>query len=369
MKRHKIYTLTCTWASSYGAVLQAYGLVKMLQNVGNDVKVLNYQPAWGLYRNSSLKKIFLPLFDLKERVLGHYYLDFMHEQNIITPKIYRTNEELFGANLQASAFIVGSDQVWNCTKYYNGKDNAMFLDFAQSNQKRISYAASLAMQNVPDEQVSRYKSLLGKFDAISVREKTGAKALTAIGVKDVEVVIDPVYLVSQNEWSILAERSKRRFSGKRYLLIVCLEHRDELYQYAKKKADMLGVELYAFKGGIRFWEKNPLVNKTFWNISVYDYLNIIKNAEAVVADSFHAMSFSLIFGRDIDIIPRNDQGNSRMVDLLNELGIIDRVTSADVVLEESIDFVKVNDAIQTQVSAAQKFLVKALNGSSSGRHG
>ena len=352
----KVFTVTCTWAPSYGAVLQAYALARAVQDFGFETKVLNYQPEWA-HPGGLTQRI---VSSLKETLFDHQYLTFLHEEGIVTRQTYRSGSEIRNARLDADAFIVGSDQVWNCTKYYNGKDDAMFLDFAVPGQKRIAYAASLAMPDVPSDQADRYKKLLDKFDAISVRERTGEAALQAIGVNNIDTVIDPVYLVSQSEWSKLAEKSTINVQDDEYMVIVCLEDRDEIYEYARRKADALGLKLYSFSGGIRGWQKHTVVDKNLWNISVYDYLHIMRNARAVVADSFHAMSFSLIFNVDVDIIPRNDKGNSRMVDLLNELGIADRITDSDAMLIASIDYDLVNARIASKIGSATSFLRTSL---------
>lgn len=356
----EVYTLTCTWAASYGAVLQAYALSKKINDLGWRAKIINYQPNY--YGVGSMARILAPLYRLKRYIFDQLYLDFLRESGMITGGTYNNIGDLKRSNLSASAFIVGSDQVWNCIKYYNGKDDAMFLDFIKPSEKRVSYAASLAMPEVPGDQADRYKKMLSKFHAISVREKTGAEALAKIGIKKTEVVIDPVYLLDQKDWSELARKSIKDFSKEKYVLIICLEERDNIYEYARKKADMLGVKLYSLQGGVKVFKKHEDVDKSFKDISVYDYLNIVENAEAVIADSFHAMSFSLIFNRDVDIIPRDDKGNSRMVDLLSDLKIAERITTSDRVLTEKIDFTIVNQRIAEKVAHATEFLKDSIGG-------
>lgn len=360
MKENKVYTLTCTWASSYGAVLQAYALASKLNEIGYEARIINYQPRYAQPTKST--GILRPLYLLKDALFNRGYMQFLYDSRLITEDIYRSVDDLSQANLSALAFVVGSDQVWNSTKYFNGRDNAMFLSHAKGRTKRISYAASLAMQEIPKDQVDRYKSMLDRFTAVSVREQSGADVLTKIGVKDVKAVIDPVYLVSMNNWKKLANRSTKDFSKEKYLLVICLEERTAVYEYARKKADLLGVKLYSFRGGLKGLGKRAGLDRDFWNLSVYDYLNIVKNAEAVVADSFHAMSFSLIFNRDIDIIPRNDGGNSRMIDLLTQLEIPERVVHSDEVILERIDFEKVKALIELKSGLAVRFLEDAISG-------
>jgi hypothetical protein len=338
--------------------LQAYALAKKINELGWRAKIINYQPNY--YGTGPSKGVLTPLYAAKTRIIERLYLNFLRNSGMLTEDSYSDIESLKRARLSGLAFIVGSDQVWNSTKYYNGKDDAMFLDFANPSTKRISYAASLAMPEVPEEQASRYRKMLDKFYAISVREKTGAEALARIGIKDTVTVIDPVYLIDASDWKELAKKSKRNFSKEKYVLIICLDERESIYEYARKKADMLGVKLFSFRGGANVFKKHSLVDKTFWNISVYDYLSIVRNADSVVADSFHALSFALIFNRNIDILTRDDKGNSRMIDLLTDLKISERVTVPDKIITSEIDFTSVNQRIAKEVAHSTDFLISAL---------
>lgn len=351
MNSKRIYTLTCTWAESYGAVLQAYALAQAIDDLGFDAQIINYQPGYDLIRRS--RRVLRPIYRPK-------FLDFLRESGLLTRSVYRDLGELKAADLPADALVVGSDQVWNCDKYFNGRDDAMFLEFARRGAKRVSYAASLSMAEVPPDQAERYKRLLDKFDAVSVREATGAKALSRLGIEDPRVMVDPVYLLDREHWGSLASKGARDFSTVGYVLVVCLEQRDAVYEYARAEADRRGVPLYSLTHGPRAFKKHARVDKNLREPSVYDYLGAISGADAVITDSFHAMSFSLIFNRDVKVVPRGDGGNSRMLDLLEDLGISDRVLSTAPASDERVDFTRVNRSIEDKAEGANDFLLAAL---------
>lgn len=356
----RVYTLTCTWAESYGAVLQAYALAKAIEDLGFEAQIINYQPSYDLIRRSrrALRPIYRPKF-----------MDFLRDSGLLTKSRYRDLRELKAADLSADAIVVGSDQVWNCDKYFNGKDDAMFLEFARTRTRRVSYAASLSMSEVPADQVARYKRLLDRFDAISVREATGARALSKLGIEDAQVMVDPVYLLDKEQWGRLASNGKKDFTKEKYALVVCLEQRDAVYEHARKEADRLGLPLYSLSHGPRAFKKHARVHKNFRELTVCDYLGIIRDAETVITDSFHAMSFSLIFNRSVNVVPRGDGGNSRMLDLLEDLGIADRVLSTAPASDKHLDFAKVNRSIKAKVEAADVFLTTALAGARDGGRG
>lgn len=353
MNNKKVYTLTCTWAQSYGAVLQAFALAKTINNLGWKAEVINYQPG---YDPVSRRRMLLP------SMFRPAFMEFLRDSEMLTAKAYRDCHELANAGLSADVFVVGSDQVWNCTTYGNGNDDAMFLDFASPSARRVSYAASLSMPEVPPMQSDRYKRLLDRFDAISVREASGAKALQNIDVFGARVVIDPVYLVDSGEWADLAGRSTRPAAQDKYVLVVGLERREAIYEYARTVADRMGVELHSLTSGPRAFKKPKGVDRNCRNVSVYDYLNIVRGAEAVVTDSFHAMSFALIFNRDVTVLPRGDGGNSRMVDLLSDLGLADRIATSSAVNDGGIDFEAVNQLLKSKVDDAKDYLKTSLAG-------
>ena len=51
------------------------------------------------------------------------------------------------------------------------------LSFVPDGIKKVSYAASIGLNDIPDSLAPRYGELLGRFDNISVRERAGAELL------------------------------------------------------------------------------------------------------------------------------------------------------------------------------------------------
>jgi hypothetical protein len=123
---------------------------------------------------------------------------------------------------------------------------------------------------------------------------------------------------------------------------------------------MLGVKLFVIQASKNLFENNKYADKTFNNVSIYDYLKLISGAANIITDSFHAMSFSLIFNQDVDILMRNDNGNSRMSDLLGDLGLLDRITTPNELITDTVDYEKVNQQIAKKVLFSRRFLNKAL---------
>lgn len=355
------YTITCHRPLNYGAALQAYALNAKLRSYGLDAKVIDYQPAYYYASNKGLLVRFLRVFlRAPEWMLGRRrFGNFLRKYVPMSPKAYRTIEDLRSDVPVADVYIAGSDQIWNCLDLENGKDDTFFLTFAPAGSKKISYAASLAMPEIPADQVERYRKNLSSFDAISVREKTGRRLLTEAGVADVHTVVDPVFLLSRQDWEQLAAEDSYKPSEK-YVLVYSFNRNKKLHRYARNLAKSLGAQVYSINTTIEDFFLDT--DKYFWNATPNTFVNLIRNAEAVVTNSFHGTSFSIIFNKQFHLFSKKDKANSRMHDLLDELGLLDRFVKSEDLIEESIDYETVNGIVAIKRKASEDFLLKSLRG-------
>ena len=97
------------------------------------------------------------------------------------------------------------------------RSKIFFGDFEFSG-KRISYAASFGDSiEVAKQNADYIKKMLKKFDAISVREKTGNDFLSEYGISN-DLVVDPTLLLKANEWNKLCKKSTFNKIPKKYIL-------------------------------------------------------------------------------------------------------------------------------------------------------
>ncbi|NMC40997.1 MAG: polysaccharide pyruvyl transferase family protein [Bacteroidales bacterium] len=54
--RKKIMTITCHDVYNFGASLQAYALMRYLQDLGNEVEIVDYKPDYMVYRVTGIGK-------------------------------------------------------------------------------------------------------------------------------------------------------------------------------------------------------------------------------------------------------------------------------------------------------------------------
>ena len=157
-----IKTITCHDVYNYGATLQAFALMKYLDNLGHEVEIIDYKPdyldkRYKLFtvspqykRNIFLAFIYL-LLKIPIRYLNRsrkYAFDrFTRSYLKITPQRYKCYAELKENPPYADIYFAGSDQIWN-TLYANGKDPAFYLDFTPKNSTKASYAASFGTDKI-----------------------------------------------------------------------------------------------------------------------------------------------------------------------------------------------------------------------------
>lgn len=340
-----IKIVTCHYAYNYGAVLQTYALCKVLNDNGNTAKVINYRPWYYKGSTKTTNKLKLVLRKVIRIPDNHksekVFYGFLKKYVPMTAE-YKSYEEIKRFESEADLFIAGSDQIWNFN-LPNGNDDVFYLRFVQKG-KKSSYAASLGMDSLTNEQLTTLKEKLKDFDYVSLREKSAKDILEGVGLQNIQVVSDPVYLLGRDEWNSISKKPDHMPSEK-YILIYAFNRQKEIFDFGKKLAQKYGFKALSVN---TFWE--DVINKTdhyFWNCKPEEFLYLVSHAACVVTNSFHGLSFSMIFNRPVILFEKNDKGNSRMNDLIDVLGaytVKDKTVREQVVIPQ-IDFNSINKSI------------------------
>ena len=361
----KIGILTYHRAYSYGAKLQAYALATYLTSIGFEAEVIDYgnigEEKLRKIGTKSLKDFIVTTLcyiasSIAEPQRIRHFDEFM---DIIphSPKHY-DKANIAEANDKYDYFITGSDQVWN--PKYNEGDLTYLLDFIKDNKKIFSYAASFGVSQLPDDILQVYKPLLKRFNKILIREVTGKTLLhTQLGL-DSQVVLDPTFLLSRSQWEKMANYplSKQQKYILSFQIINRDVHYDAMLDYLHRK---LGYEVIELKDSFRYkpW-KWPIYAKA----GPKEFLGLIKNAEMVVTNSFHATVFSILFHRSF-FCSRNSFGfNSRMENLTGGLGLADRMFDSSTFLHSISDtdvvYEKVDEILEAKISATKQIIEKTF---------
>ena len=316
----EINIITCHWPINYGAVLQAYALQKYIANLGYDVKIIDYIPPYA--SNHGIKgsiRLLLRWYDLlKGRIsFNHFQRKYLNlticMKGVIDPGIDDDNK----------LFIAGSDQIWNPI-LENGKDDNYFLGCVKKGIK-TSYAASLGVGKIPDECLAYYKRMLQDFKMISVREQSGKdEIMNRVGIKNVECVVDPVFLLGRDQWKAVCDESCK---GEDYILVYAFRRDVQIYHYAKRLAKERKCKVVAISNSL-IDVKNGM-DKFYWNPAPDTFVSLFMNAKEVVTNSFHGFSFSIIFKKPMHIFELNSPGNERLLYLAKRFGLGDRLLKND----------------------------------------
>lgn len=363
-----IKTITCHNVYNHGASLQEHALLTFLKTLGHEAETIRYKPPflsghfklWSISNPTFDKNIILRIIYLTLKLPKRLYnlkrkkqFDIFSNQFINAgEKLYRSNEELKNDLPPADAYICGSDQIWN-SFFENGKDPAFYLDFVPNDKKKISYAASFAIDNLEEDLKPFVKQQVSTIDHVSVRESSGKKILEELDITDVTHVLDPVFLLSSSYWSAFEEQ---RLIKEEYLFIYDFDSNLSIKNTALAFKKKYNVKIITVNENIKYADKN------YFYYGPNAFISLVKNASFVISNSFHAVAFSFIFQKKFLVYNRGYKINTRMRDLLDSLncGHLLIEGTYDVEKEIDIDYNLVNEKLESLKSTSANFLINAL---------
>lgn len=362
----KIKTITCHDVYNYGASLQAYALMFYLKQLGHEVEIINYKPDYlsnhyklrvtnPIYEKPIIKQLYLLaklipyLRSLKRKKL---FDTFKHDFLKITPIRYTSNNELKANLPEADLYIAGSDQIWN-TLLMNGKDPAFYLDFVPDSKIKASYAASMATSEIAPGFEDFVRSEVLKLNYIGVRERSAARILNKLGIKDVHVVCDPVFLLTSKQWENLIDVHHPIYTEP-YILVYDFDRSQSIYDiscFLARSKDLRIIPIGMTKFGKRAdksLETGPI-----------EFLNLIYHARYVISNSFHATAFALLFQKEFYVVKRKESLNERMIDLLTDLDLATRlVSSVSDLGKNNIDYPHVQNLLNNIIQTSRDYITQ-----------
>lgn len=367
----KIGIITYHSAHNYGAVLQAYALQEYLLKKGHDVQIINYKikEIENFYRlvkfkkskhksinvaRKGIKTLKLHLFERQKLTRKKKFDDFINNNmNLTIP--CKTLAELRNADFDFDLMIAGSDQIWN-RKHTKGLKPAYFLDFGKKDAKRISYAASIGEDFIAEEDELVFQRYLKNLDMISVREHKAIDLIQHLTPKKIEEVVDPTQLLEKEDYEKIKEDPK---INKDYILVHKMGNPEEIIKVAKKVSEELNLPIVHNMDKGTF--KNEIALSKY--MSPGEFLGCIENAKFVITSSFHATSFSLIYGKPFITMPFVGRA-SRMINLLKNLDLfnhyvenVDELKDLDSYNE---DYEDIHKRMRKQRKNSEDFLKRAI---------
>ena len=322
----KIGIITYHRAKNLGAMLQSYALQKTLEKYKGKCEIIDYRnekmeesyKVKKIWECKSLKeKIKNILFMKKNKAFEEVRKEFNEKVQTISTKKYNKNN-IKEANNDYDLFVTGSDQVWNVKLNYD--DENYFLNFAEDNNKKNSYAASFGTNKINEEQKEKICNQLKTFNKISVREEEGKNVVRELTGRNSELVLDPTLLLNKYEWENMI--NNERIEKEKYIFVYVIAYTPTLLEFARKLGKERNCKVICFHTSYQKYRGMKNLTK----VSPQDFLNYIKNAEAVVTSSFHGMCFSINLQKEFyyELDENKVNNNSRLKTLATTLNLEDR---------------------------------------------
>ena len=330
----RIAIITFHRAYNCGAMLQAWALKTVLERMGHSVKFLTRNelgripprsPLTARARTGSLFRrirsfVYRGLQTLMGKkigiVAGRYYDEF-RRRNL--PEIDCQDKDV--GNL-FDAIILGSDQVLN-PKLWGWNEHFLCRDIPR-NVLKIAYAASAGDKRLDDESLAIVRDALNGFDAVSTREP----------FDEFKTVLDPTMLLEVDDYARLTwpKMSRRR---RPYVYMYSCTNTDFELEVARKIARQMKLDLLiTHPWGAYFRRGIPEYSDKISPDMLLDY---IRNAECVIAGSFHATVLSLLHKkRFVTLRMQVDVEASRPMVFLSKLGIQDRIVNPETPISEIV---------------------------------
>lgn len=361
---------------NYGGQLQAYALTNFLNNKGFISEQIDFDrvSGGGFLRNKGIVFIKWPYSKKKEFILNHFQRWKSSKNNGTYSMQYENTIKKFNefisdiphtftynkSNIHQIGdvydfYITGSDQVWNmdyCTDEY-------FLDFVKNKNKCISYAASMQVLNLLETSKQKLYNQIKDYKAISVREVGAKNLIESVGIENVNIVCDPVMLLNRTQWDTVVQEPETK---KKYIFAYLIQReKKERSIECEELANKLGLELICITSP--GWENDlsSSIKQIPNGIGPREFLGLIKNAEYVITDSFHAIAFSIIFNKVFFSYGEDD----RKTTLLNFFGLSNQIVKKSGLQNafhyKYIDYFEINKKLSSYNKSSINYLEGALH--------
>ena len=371
---------------NYGGMLQAYATVAMLESRQVDYELIQYEKKRsisgviksiprllnGVLLNDKkeclAKKIGRmrhPEFNKNEAIRLEAFKRFRESHFRRLSQVFCGYDSLCQGAFRYSAVMSGSDQLWSPaglpTNYYN-------LMFVPDGIKKISYASSFGVSQIPWYQRKRTAEFLNRIDFISMREKRGSEIVKELTGKDVPTILDPVFNFDSKGWEKLIPIN-REFDEP-YIFAYFLGNSRSYRKAVETAAKEMGCKIVTLRHLDQYIEED----ERFGDYAPYDvgpdrFLNFLRGALYICTDSFHGMCFSIIHKKRFVVFNRYIEGrliskNSRIDTLCDALELHNRRYKSEYIFRKQlisdIDYEKIYQKLEILKKKTDAYLDSVL---------
>lgn len=361
---------------SHGSILQTYALKTCIERFGHNVTIIDRQTKVPFTR-----VIIRAIFNLKAKLKGNYKGPIFYRggrPKVIMKNLDRFVDKYLSKCMQTvysdqdlidiqkknkfDAFIVGSDQTWR--PKYVSNIYYYYLDFVKNKHvKRIAYAPSFGTDNweYSKEEELRCKQLVQKFDAVSVREKTAVILCKAHFNIETTWVLDPTMLLEKEDYEKIIKKDNDKNKTLAFSILDNSKTKEDIVDRVCKE-----LHLTPHRVNARDERQDACLQDRICP-GIDTWLSGIMNSSFVVADSFHATVFAIIFNKPFITIGNMNRGLSRFQSLLSSFDLNDRLITTpeeinEKLLKERIDWGRINYVMSEYRKTSIQFLQNNLVG-------
>jgi len=320
----KVGILTLHDSINYGALLQAYAMSRVYRSLGHEAVLIDrrrdrrgWKLKWELSALSPWRRLpwFLNATGIwHETLRRHRTLEFLRRRIGLTPYHFAAWRDA-PTDLGVDLVSVGSDQVWNATIHDP-------LDYLPGrippDVPAISYAASIGMREIPAALREPFREGVSRFRAVMVRERNAVDVLGELGVAATHVV-DPVVLAGREIWDDLI--GGRAGDSGRIVVYLLGVYLPPVIETLVELAEAEGLEIDFFVGrmvvepltghghprilkNLRLWRRFRRSPRLHLHLAdgPEAFVRAIASARAVVTSSYHALLFSVLYGRNVRFV-------------------------------------------------------------------
>lgn len=369
---------------NYGSFLQAFALKKILEDISQEeVSFVDFHTEHGIKDSAkesldALKKnkFKYQMLSISSKLLKiGVHNNLIHSQKVIDRvnlfefyDLYckRFEDEfwsILGLNksmnysTQLDVLVIGSDEVFNYVEAQKAGYSDELFGYNQNADSIISFAGSFGCTRYEDlkqnEYTQKLKDYFIKFNAISVRDRNSKGIIEHLIGKECAYHLDPVLHFDYSEYMPNLSHSRPYLAVYAYSGLA-EEYKEVIRSYAQKH----NLEILCFMG-----YQNGLGK--FMNVSPFELLAYMKDAECIVTTTFHGSVFSVKYNKRFCAIVQHRKGtgygnDEKLGDLLNRVNLskkmIDRPEQVEKELDDQIEYSFVNEYVSECVQDGIDYL-------------
>lgn len=308
----EIAALVCNDKLNYESTFQIYSMFEYWKNKGNQIQIIDYNLLDKKQKSFTLKR--------KNELL----YDFLDNNVILTSRRYTTLEQFEENPPLADKYIIA---------------NATYHELNIDTSKESYYAYGVRDVNLDQLNITKdkYKEISTLFDVKGT---------------DIPQVVDPMFLLSKEEWYDFALNSNIKVANDNYILLYSEVVTQDMLKYAKTLSENNNVKIYIVADKV---ESMFFKGKRLNNVLPYDLANLVLNAQEVITSCNDGIKLSIIFEKGLHIF--NDVENIEQIELINEYNLVNRIVdSTERVVTNHFNYSGTLEKIDGLKSNTEKYL-------------